>query len=53
MKKVYQDGTNLFKVHNGNSFVNLHTCPKLELLQFATEVQNKETIDEARLKFNT
>ena len=33
MKKVYQDGTNLLKVHNGNSFANLHTCPKLGLLQ--------------------
>ena len=33
MKKVYQDGTNLLKIHNGNFFTNLHTCPKLGLLQ--------------------
>ena len=33
MKKVYQNGTNLLKFHNGNSFANLHTRPKLGLLQ--------------------
>ena len=32
MKKVYQDDTNLLKVHNEKSFANLHTCPKLGLL---------------------
>ena len=32
MKKVYQYGTNLLKVHNGNSFANLHPGLKLGLL---------------------
>ena len=32
MKKIYQDGTNLLKVHNGNSLANLHACLKLGLL---------------------
>ena len=31
--KDYQNGTNLLKVHNGNSFANLHVRLKLELLQ--------------------
>ena len=31
--KDYQNGTNLLKVHNGNSFANLHARLKLELLQ--------------------
>ena len=30
--KDYQNGTNLLKVHNGNSFANLHARLKLELL---------------------
>ena len=32
-RKDYQNGTNLLKVHNGNSFANLHVRLKLELLQ--------------------
>ena len=31
-KNVYQDDTNLLKAQHGNSFANLHTCPKLGLL---------------------
>ena len=33
MLEDYQGCTNLRKVHNGNSFTNLHTCPKLGSLQ--------------------
>ena len=41
MKKVYQDGTNLLKVHNDNFFANLHACLKLGLLQFVAQRTKK------------
>ena len=34
-EKVYQDDTNLLKVQHGNSFANLHMCPKLGLLHIS------------------
>ena len=47
MKKIYQDGITLLKIHNSNSFAKLHTCPKLRLLQFwFSNVQNENLNDE-------